>query len=401
MAVFKYKAFNQEKKIVQGLIDSLNEKVAAETLRERGYSIISIEAKNGFSLDSFIGGLNRVAAKDLVVFSRQFSVMISANVSLVQALRIIVNQTENPKLKLVVAEIANEVDSGSRLSDALAKRPKIFSNFYISVIRSGETSGKLDEVLTYLADEMEKDYDMMSKVKSAMIYPVVLFTILICIGIFMMIFVVPKLVNIITESGGSLPLPTRVLIGISNFFVNFWWVLLLILVVLSVSAIFYKRTEIGTKNIDYLKLKLPVFGKLFRTIYVVRFTRSMKTLISGGVTISKSLTVSSEVVGNTIYKDLILKTLKEVEDGSSISSVFFASDEMPKMVSQMMSVGEKTGKIDLVLEKITDFYTREINNTINNLMTLIEPIIILIMGVAVAGIVLAIIMPMYNMVGQF
>ncbi len=400
MAVFKYKAFNKDRKVVQGLVESFNESSAASALKERGYSIISLKEKGGTSLDDILSFLDRVTTKDIVVFSRQFAVMISANVSLVQSLRIIAEQTANSKFKKIIAEIAREVDSGTRLSEALGKRPKIFSEFYISVIKSGETSGKLDEVLTYLADEMEKDFDMMAKIKTAMIYPAVLFTILVGVGIFMMIVVVPKLTNMITESGAEIPLATKILIGISDILSSFWWLLLIVFIGLVAAFRFYVRTKSGKRNIDYLRLKLPIFGHLFTLIYIVRFTRSMGTLIAGGVTISKSLSVSAEVVGNEIFKEMIYETLREVEDGNSIANVFGASKIMPKMVPQMMSVGEKTGKMDLVLEKITHFYEREINNILANLMTLIEPIIIVIMGVAVAGMVLAIIMPMYSVYTQ-
>lgn len=401
MAIFKYKAINQDNRTVQGMVEAVNISLAERILRDRNYSIISLKEKKTISIEFSLPFFNQVKTKDLVVFSRQFAVMISANVSLVQALSIITEQTVSPKLKKIVSEITDEVDSGSRLSEALEKRPKVFSDFYTSVIKSGETSGKLDEVLNYLADEMEKDFDMTSKIKTAMIYPVVLLTVLFGVGIFMMVSVIPKLTAIITESGVATPLPTLILMSISDFLIAYWWLLIIVIIVLIIGIRFYIKTSMGKRNVDFLKLKLPVFGHLFQLIYIVRFTRSMNTLLVGGVTISKSLEIAADVVDNEIYKDLILKTIEEVEEGNSISSVFSTSNHIPQMVSQMMSVGEKTGKLDLILEKITSFYTREINNIISNLMTLMEPIIIVLMGAAVATVVFAVILPMYSMVQAY
>ncbi len=401
MSIFKYKAIDGEEKKFQGLIEASDENSAAEILKERGLSIVSIAKESDNKGLRILSILNRIRAKDLVIFSRQFSVMISANVALVQALKILVDQTENVSLKMIISEIADEVDSGSMLSEALSKRPKIFSDFYINVVKSGETSGKLDKVLNYLADEMEKDYDMMSKIRGAMIYPAFVFSGLVVVGIVMMIFVVPKLTNMLSETGVKLPLSTRILIGTSDVLSSYWWIFLIVLISIIVGFRFAIKTTLGRKYFDLAKLKIPIFGKLFQRIYLVRFTRSMNTLILGGVTIIKSLEISSEIVDNYTYKELIKETSKEVEDGNSISSVFINSEQIPKMVSQMMSIGERTGKLDVVLARITDFYTREVTNIITNLMTLMEPIIMIIMGVAVGIMVAAIILPMYNLASQF
>jgi type II secretory pathway component PulF len=217
------------------------------------------------------------------------------------------------------------------------------------------------------------------------------------VGIVMMVFVVPKLTAVLTESGAELPMATKILISISDFMASFWWLLIIILAGAAFGIRLIARTEQGKRTIDFIKLRLPVFGKLFQRIYLVRFTRSMHTLLVGGVNITKSLKITSDVVSNKIYKDLIDQTVKDVEDGNSISGIFSNSKEIPKMVSQMMSIGEKTGKLDIVLKRLTDFYAREISNIVANLMTLMEPLIMVIMGVAVGVMVAAIIMPMYNM----
>ena len=399
MATFKYKALAENKQTKEGLVEAASKEFATEILQEKGLSIISL-TELALPKAGGLTILNRIKAKDVVIFSRQFAVMISANVAIVQTLKILVEQTANIKLKIIVSQIADEVDGGAKLSDALSKWPNVFSNFYVSVIRSGETSGKLDEVLNYLADEMEKDYDMMSKIRGAMIYPIFVLGGLTAVGVVMMIYVVPKLTGILAESGAELPLTTRILIGTSGFLANYWWLILITITIITVGLRFYISRPQGRKQIDYLKLKLPIFGRLFRLIYLVRFTRSMNTLIVGGVTVSNSLKVAADVVGNKVYQDLIEETVKEVEDGNSISSVFLKSKEVPKMVSQMLVIGEKTGKLDVILERITNFYSREISNIVANLMTLLEPLIMVVMGIAVGIMVAAIILPMYNLASQ-
>lgn len=401
MPVYKYVAVNYRGKRVNGLMNAANQRAAAERLDEVGLKAISFKDKTGSLELKILTIFNPVRIKDLVVFSRQFSVMISANLSLVQSLRIAAEQTASVSLKMIVSEIAYEVDNGSTLSAAMIKRPKIFTPFYSNVIKSGETSGHLDEVLNYLADEMEKDFDMTAKIKGAMIYPLFVLGGLGVVGIMMMIFVVPKLMDVMSETGGALPFSTRIVMGISNFLVNFWWIVAILAVGIFIFARMLLSTPGGRKMVDFFKLKLPVFGNLFQLIYIVRFTRSMNTLIVGGVSISKSLEVASDVVGNLVFKDLIQKSQKAVEEGSSLSKVFMESSVIPKMVPQMIVVGEKTGKLDVVLSKITDFYSREISNILANLVSLMEPSIMVVMGVAVGVMVAAVIMPMYNLAGQF
>lgn len=403
MPIFRYKVSSQDRRTTTGLVEAANENAAYDILTDKGLLVVSLEEEirifgGASSVTSF---LNRIKPKDIVIFSRQFSVLISANVTLVQALKILSEQIESKQLQIVVAGVAEEIDGGARLSDSLARHPDVFSNFYINVVRSGETSGKLDEVLNYLADELEKDYDMMSKIKGAMIYPAFIVSALGVVGIFMMVSVVPKLTAVITESGGELPLPTKILIAISAFLTKFWIPLIVLLAVSFFALRRFIKTPNGKTAFDTLLLQLPIFGTLFKRIYLVRFTRSLQTLLMGGVNISKALAITAEVVTNDVYKNLIKETIAEVEDGNSISSIFETSEQIPKMVSQMMSIGERSGRLDAVLGRITDFYTREINNIIANLMTLMEPIIMVVMGVGVGLMVAAIILPMYKMASSF
>lgn len=400
MAFFKYKAKNNNDKEVVGTVEAFNQSAAMEILQDRGLKPISISEESKGEGMGIFSILDRVTEKELVVFSRQFAVLMSANVTMVQSLKILTDQATNVKLKMIISSIADEVDSGSRLSDALAKWSNYFSDFFISVIKSGETSGKLDEVLNYLADEMEKDYDMMSKIKGAMIYPAFVISGLLVVGIVVVVFVLPKLTDILQNSNAELPFATRMLIATSNGLIHYWWMIIILAAAIFFGAKIVLRTEQGKMVFGSIKLHLPVFGKLFQKIYLVRFTRSMYTLLVGGVTIVDSLKIAADVVSNATYKNLIIRTAKEVEDGNSINSVFSESSVIPRMVSQMISVGEKTGRLDVILARISDFYGREIDNTVANLMTLMEPIIMVIMGVGVGMMVSAIILPMYNMASQ-
>ena len=399
MPFFKYLAIAPDRGQVKGLVEAVTADAAMGTLSDKGFKVLSLKEKRGGILGKiklpFLGG---VGAKDLVLFSRQFSVLVSSTLPVVGALRILGKQTKNDLFRAAILEVADAVDGGARLSDALGAHPKIFSNFYIAMVRSGEIAGKLDEVLNYLADEQEKDYDLMSKTKGAMIYPAFILFGLVVVGAVMMIFVVPKLTDILQEAQVELPITTRLLIAVSSFSSNYWWLIIIILAGLSTAGYYWRKTEAGRLQIDYLILKAPVFGPLiFQKLYLVRFTRSLYTLLSGGVTIHNALKITSGVVGNQVFKDLIQRAIREVEDGKPLAGVFLHSPIVPSMVGHMLSVGEQTGRVDLVLSKLSSFYAREVDNAVGNLVTLIEPLILMVMGAAVGVMVAAILLPLYNL----
>ena len=381
---------------LSGIVEASGETEAAELLGERGFIVLSLiegNKKNVKGININLGGVNQ---KDLVIFSRQLAVMISATIPIVQALRILSQQTSNPVFTDKIVEIANDVDGGMKLSDAMSKHSKIFSNFFVAMIKSGETSGRLEEVLEYLADQMEKDYDLLARIKGAMIYPAVILVGLVCVSVLMMVYILPTLTLMLKESSTELPTITNWLIAISDFMVSSWYYILFILALLAFVFVFWTKSQSGKNMWDAIKIKIPIFGSLFKKIYLVRLTRSLHTLIKGGVPISIALRITAEVVDNKIYADLIMKTVAEVEGGNSISTLFAKSPLVPKMLSQMMIVGEKTGRIDTILERLSDFYSREINTMVANMTTLIEPLILILMGVGVGGIVAAIMLPMYK-----
>jgi len=402
MPKYRFRVQDIDGKVVDGLVEAATEDTAADILTDKGYTILILSERSEESLvNRAVNLFNRVKAKDLMLFSREFSVLISATVPIVQALNIMVRQLDHPYLQRIVGDLADRVSGGIRLSDALARHPKVFSDFYINMVRSGEHSGKLDEILEYLADQLEHDYELMSKIRGALIYPAFILSGFVGVAIFMMVKVIPQLLDVIEESGSTLPFATRLLISSSNFFVSFWWLLVFLIIGLGFGFRFYIATNAGERQWHFVKLYIPIFGKLFRKIYIVRFTRSLGTLIKGGVNIMSALEITAATVGNVIFRDIMLETSKEVENGNSISTVLVKSSIVPPMVSQIMLVGEETGRLDDVMEKITNFYSLEVDNTVRNLVSLLEPLIIMTMGAGVGLLVAAIILPIYQVATSF
>jgi type IV pilus assembly protein PilC len=407
MPEFVYKARDITGVMVEGIVEASSSGEASTVLADRQLSVVTLvpRVKHRFYEMSFsaLGTLfSGIKSRDIVVVSRQLAVLVSANVAIVQSLRTVQRQTNNVKLRAILGDAANDVESGSRLSAALGKYPKAFSAFYTNMVRSGETSGRVEEVLNYLADQQEKDYDLISKVKGSMYYPAFILCGMIVAGFIMMAFVVPKLTAVLTDTGGAIPLPTKILIAVSGFFSGYWWAMLLIIAAAVAVGIWYSMTPDGKRTINLIELRFPIFGGIFQRLAVVRMVRSMKTLLEGGVDAVSALEVTADVVGNVVYRELIMKTVSEVRDGRSISSVFSEHPStVPAMVSQMLAVGEETGRLTEILDKLAGFYSREIDNLVGGLVTLIEPVIILIIGVAVALLVSAIILPMYSMANSF
>lgn len=396
--LFGYKVKTREGRTIEGEIEALTEQAAVDALTDQGLILLSLGTVEKGGIFGFLNRFfSRIKAQDILLFSRQFSVMVSAGLSLVKSLESLADQSDNRALRRVCLEIAANIRGGGRLSSALAKYPYIFDNFYLNMVRAGETSGKLDEILNYLADEQEKNYDLKSKIKGAMIYPAFILVAVVVIGALMMTFVMPKMLAVLMETGANLPLATKILIAVSNFLQHYWYIVLMVVIGLVVFLRIITSTPLGRYIFDGFKLKTPVFGPLFRRIYLVRFSRSLATLVVGGVPIVSALKIVSDVVGNVIYQDLILRAVKAVEDGELIASAFSKSKEVPVMVSQMLTIGEQTGRLDAILDKLANFYAREIENLLSRLAVLIEPLVIIILGIGVGIIVAAVILPMYNL----
>lgn len=399
---FTYRARDAEGVVRTGRVRAETEDLATSALTERGFRDVALEAAEEPGLFGKALRLRgKIPRKEIVVFARQLSVLASADVPMVGSLRTTAAQTVHPRLREILATIADEVEAGSRLSDAMSEHPEAFSDFLVNMIRSGETSGRLSEVLEYLADQEEKDYDLIVKIRGAMMYPAFIITGMVGVGFVLMTFVIPKLTDVLAQSGGVLPLPTRILVATSGIFARFWWLILIGIAGAVVGLRLYIRTPQGRYRWDRIKLSIPIFGRLFRRIALVRFTRSMETLLSGGVDTTSALAVAADVVGNAVYRNIILETQREVADGSSITSVFERSTLVPTMLPQMLAIGEETGRLTEVLKRLSQFYTREIDNLVANLVNLIEPLIMVVLGVGVGLIVVAVILPMFNLATAF
>ena len=398
MPTFQYRAKDKEGRGIQGKVEAVNLSLAEQALLERGFTIVVLrEARERFKIP-FTG---RVSSRDLVIFSRQLSTLSGANVALTAAFHTLAAQTGNSELKRILAEVADEVEAGTRLSIALAKYPHVFGSFFVNMVKSGETAGRLSEVLNYLADQTEKEYDLVSKVRGAMKYPAFIICGMGIVSVVLLIFVIPQLTAVLIESGAKLPLTTRMLIGVSGFTKHYWWLLGLAVAALAVGF------RAGLKNLqfremfDTLKLRIPVFGTLLQKIYLARITRSLQILLSGGVDLVGALDVVSSVVGSAYYERIIRETKHAVSDGNSINTVFVQSALVPALVPQMLAVGEETGQLAVILEKLTNFYTREVDNGVTALVSIIEPLLMVVIGLGVGIVVASIILPMYQLAGSF
>jgi type IV pilus assembly protein PilC len=396
---FKYRAIAKNGEEQTGKIDAATHEKAVELLQKYQLVVVSVEEVSElFSLSALIGKFHRgVGNKKIVLFSKELSILISSGVSLVEALKIEYEQEENQKFREQIMAIADMVDDGDAFSEALSRFPDTFSDFYVNIVKSGEVSGKMQESLMHLAAYVEKSYMLSAKVKNAMLYPCVILMGFIGVGICMMIFVVPQLVSIFRENAMDLPLPTKMLIAVSDFLVNNFALFVLAVIFMIFGVGRYIKTPAGKAQADVLLLSLPPFSELFRKFYLARFADNLSMLIGSGVNIVSALQISSEVAGNEVYKKIIYSSMEDVKMGGSIAYAFENNKFVSPMVSKMLKIGEKTGKVDVVLKDVADFYTKEVDIAVDGLTAIIEPILILILGGGVGLMVAAIIMPIYQM----
>lgn len=399
---FTYVAKTKQGETQSGTVEAANRAAAVEALQARGLIILNLagaETTPVFARSLKI--FQRVKTKDLVSFSRQLSTLVSAQVPLLTSLQSLAKQEENKYFQGIIFEVANDVEGGTIFSRALSRHPKVFSDFFTNMVRSGEASGNLENSLLYLADYLEKQYYLASRVRGALAYPAFILGVFILIAVLMLILVIPKLMGFLQETGQELPFVTKVIIGASNFMRGWWW-LILILLVGGGWYVYYavKNSPAVRWQWDTLKLKLPIFGKkIFQKIYVARIAENLSTLIQGGLTILQALQVTSEVVGNVVFQSIVAEAKEEVRVGNTLSSSFMKHKEIPILVSQMIATGEQTGSLDIILKKLAQFYSKEIDNTVDTLSQLIEPVLIVLIGGGVAVLVASILMPIYNIAG--
>ncbi|MEX0616794.1 MAG: type II secretion system F family protein [Candidatus Woykebacteria bacterium] len=399
MEQFKYVVRDLKGATKEGLIEAATTRAAASILHDRGYVVVSIEAnKAGISSFSFFGG---VKIGDIANFTRQLATMITSGLPLTDSLVILQKQTEKEKFREVIKEIAEDIQGGSTFADSLSKHSGVFSIAYINIVRAGESSGTLDQVLLNLANTLEKDREFQSKVKGAFVYPIIIMVAMTMVAVIILIFVVPKLTELYTDLDISLPLPTVILIFVSDFMIRFWW-LVIILGVVGFSALRrYRKTPQGSLVIDKLLLKVPIFGKLNRDSSLTELTRTLGALVGAGVPILEALKISGNVASNAIHRQAISRATTLVEKGAQLSKAISQDQTFPPLMPQMIAVGEETGKMDEVLNKVSTYYELEVEHQVKNLTTALEPIIMIVLGIMVAGLVISIILPIYNITSAF
>lgn len=394
---FTYTAKDQKGELKKGFVIAANSAKAEQLLANNGLIIISLEVQRENILSKFEGVFNRISYKDLVVFSRQLSTLVAARVPILQGLRILESQIDSPGLVHVIRELIAGVESGQSLSLAMSRHPDVFGNVYVSLVRSGEAAGTVSESLSYLADQLEKDYDLRSKVKSAVTYPAFVLSALVIVGVLMFKFVLPKLVEVLKEQEAELPIISKVLISFTDWFQVFWWMVLLGLVGGILFIRWYIYTTSGRYMWDNLKIHLPILGPVLQKIYMARFARNLATLVAGGIPIIQALRIIGDVINNVIYRDIMLITAEQVTNGKSIGDSLSKFSEFPPLVTQMVKVGEQTAELDSILMKLASFYEKEVDSQISTLSSLLEPVIMVVLGGAVGLLVAGVLLPIYNL----
>ena len=400
MPTFEYKARSKEGEVRSGVIEASSEEAALDLLQQKNLIILSINKYSGtgwLRMQLPLGG--GVTTKDVVIFSRQLATLFEARIPVVQSLQTLISETSKPVLRAAIADVLSDVGGGLALSQAMAKHPNIFSSFYISLIRSGEESGKLQEIFTYLADHMERSYYLTTKARNALIYPAFVFLAFIGVLVVMLVVVVPRLVSIFEETGQGVPFYTQAIIYLSLFLRQ--WGLAVLLVAVA-GAIFLWRwsfTRGGKIFFHRLQINFPIVGELYRKLFMTRLTDNLRTLIISGIPIVRALEVSRDVVGNVIYQKAIEEAIESVKAGSTISAALEKTPEIPVLVTQMIRVGEASGRLDFILGSIAKFYQREVDSALESLVALIEPALIVFLGVGIGVLVASIMVPLYNLVG--
>ncbi|NQV88618.1 MAG: type II secretion system F family protein [Parcubacteria group bacterium] len=400
--LFNYKAIENSGENKEGTIEAINIDIAISSLQKRGLMISSIlPVKKPLSLNTVFSFWSSVSTKEIVVISRQVATLFEAQVSALRVFRLIASEEKNLIVQKSINEVADDIQGGSTISKALSKHPFIFSSFYVNMVRAGEESGKLDQTFSYLADYLERNYDVTSKAKSALIYPAFVISTFVLVMIFMFTFIIPKISGILVETGQELPFYTRIVLNLSTFFVLYGFFFLAILVVAGFFLWKYIQTPEGKLSFDIFKLEVPYVGTLYRKLYLSRIADNTSTLLSSGVSMLKALEITALVVGNEVYKDILEKSVVSVRGGKALSVAFSEYPDIPPIMVQMVKVGEETGELGNILKTLSKFYQKEVVRAVDTLIDLIEPAMIIILGVAVGILIASILVPIYNITSAF
>jgi type IV pilus assembly protein PilC len=403
MGLYYFSAKDVNGKRYTGEVEVIDEKALVSTLQKQGLIPIEIKQKNTGKVFSLgipaIKG--SVSASEIVGFTRQLSTMISAGLPLTDSLVILEKQTKSQTFSRIIGEVVADVEGGMSLSAALSKHRSAFDTIYVKLVEAGETGGVLDKILLKLAETLEKEREFKSKTKGAFIYPAIVVAVMIIVITIMMIFVIPKLTSLYTEIGAALPLPTKILIAASDFMRNFWWLLLIMIGIMIYSFKVFSKTQMGAQFLSKLILKVPIWGKIRKTLILAQFTRTLGLLIGAGIPIITALKVVAELLASPSYKEGLDFAISRVERGSPLYQPLSANPIFPPIIGQMLRVGEETGKMDEVLGRLSIYFEGESENLIRNLTTALEPVILVFLGLGVGVLVLSVILPIYNLTSQF
>ena len=384
-------------KIVKSTVQAESEIAAAKLLSAQGFTPLKIELEDDRA-GIFKRFANRVTTKDKIVFTRQLATLIGAGLPLSQSMRTVHEQTQNKSMQQIVQEIIGDIEGGRSLSDAFSKHPKVFDNVYLALVSAGEASGTLDEALRRVAAQQEKDAAMMSKIKGALTYPIIVLLVIVAVLGFMLVAVVPQVKNLYKDLNKELPLLTKIMVDTADFFINYWWIVIIVVGIGVYFLIQYLKTEAGIKTKDTFKLNVPMFSGMFRRLYMARFTRTGQTLMSTGVAMLDMLNITSTAVNNTVVAQGIDRAAEKVKGGKSLSSSLRNEDYFLEMVPQMISIGEQSGKIDEMMGKCAQIYEDELDEEIRTISTAIEPVLMVVLAVVAGGMVGAILFPIYSLV---
>ncbi len=400
MAEFSYQSKNREGQIVEGIVDAPSQSIAVDILHGKGYIILALNPlERGLISFDINKLLSRPTNKDLVIFTRQLSTLIDADMPLSEGLRTLAKQVEKPSFREVITSIAEAVEGGSLLSAAVAQYPNLFSGFYVKLVQSGEVSGKLHESLLYLADYVERSQGLTAQIRSALAYPAFIVFSLVVVTTIMVTFVLPELLKIFKDAGvKDLPITTKMLIWVTDFVANYKEFMVLGVGSLAFLGFFYFRTAAGRVQFDDMKIKIPALGVIIRNLYLARIAESLSTLMKSGIPILDALKITADLVGNATYRRIMLDAQESVKSGGSISSALSQYKEVPPLFSSMIAIGERTGKMDFILDHVAKFYKNESETSIQGISQIIEPALILLLGVGVAVLVSSILLPIYSVV---
>ncbi|HKC14730.1 MAG TPA: type II secretion system F family protein [Patescibacteria group bacterium] len=396
----RYKATTTDGKFIRGIMDAKDANEAAQYLRSKNMLPIKISPQGENILSKYLPFLNKVRSDDVILFTRQLSSMLSSGLTLLRALQIFKEQIENEAMVEVTTGIISDIEEGKPFSYAIAKYPEVFSPIYVSLIKAGESSGLLDKVLLRLANNLEKEAKLKGTVKSALMYPAIVVTLMIFVLFIMMIFVIPQLSVLYKNLGVALPLPTQVIVGMSGFIGTFWPIIIILIVVVVFIYKRWRKTEEGQLIVDNLILKLPVFGKLLSQTIIAEFSRTLGLLIGTGTLVVESLLEAADTTGNIHYKNAIKDISRQVEKGVPVGDAMASYTLFPPMLVQLVKIGEQTGKMDETLTKASEYFEGEVNQTVKTLTTALEPFIMLVLGVGVAFLIISVITPIYSLISS-